>query len=97
MEAISGDSSRSISQNEVSSIKSQQPSPIHAVEINQQLQASSLSDHSLTATMAEQSSTDIREDVIMKAKNLMADPNWLSDDNITQLSAKILEVEDFES
>jgi hypothetical protein len=97
MEAISGDSSRSISQNEVSSIKSQQPSPIHAVEINQQLQASSLSDHSLTASRAKQSSTDIREDVIMKAKNLMADPNWLSDDNITQLSAKILEVEDFES
>jgi hypothetical protein len=97
MEAISGDSSRSISQNEVASIKSQQPSPIHAVEINQQLQASSLSDHSLTASRAEQSSTDIREDVIMKAKNLMADPNWLSDDNITQLSAKILEVEDFES
>jgi len=88
MEAISGDSSRSISQNEVSSIKSQQPSAIHAVEINQQLQASSLSDHSLTASRAEQSSTDIREDVIMKAKNLMADPNWLSDDNIHNFQLK---------
>jgi len=97
MEAISGDSSRGISQNEISSIKSQQPSTIQGVGLNQQLHASSLSDHSLTASRAEQSSTDIREDVILKAKNLMADPNWLSDDNITQLSAKILEVEDFES
>jgi hypothetical protein len=46
---------------------------------------------------ASDSSPDIREDVVEKAKRLLADPNWLSDDNLLNLSSKLLQNEDFDS
>jgi hypothetical protein len=41
------------------------------------------------------SSPDIREDKIREATKLLEDPDWLSDKNLDLLSAKILQVEDF--
>jgi hypothetical protein len=42
------------------------------------------------------SSPDIREDAIQRAQHLLADPNWLSDDNLTSLASKISDLEDFQ-
>ena len=38
---------------------------------------------------------DNRSDVIERAKKLVADPNWLNDSNLSNLSSRILVVEDF--
>ena len=38
---------------------------------------------------------DNRSDVIEKAKKLVADPNWLNDSNLSNLSSRLLVVEDF--
>ena len=46
---------------------------------------------------ARDSSTDIRQDVVEKAKRLLDDPNWLSDDNLFNLSSKLLQNENFDS
>jgi hypothetical protein len=46
---------------------------------------------------AHNSSTDIREDVVEKAKQLLNDPDWLSDDNLFNLSSKLLQNENFDS
>ena len=48
-------------------------------------------------TLARDSSTDIREDVVEKAKKLLDDPNWLSDDSLLNLSSKLLQNENFDS
>ena len=46
---------------------------------------------------AHNASTDIREDVVEKAKQLLNDPDWLSDDNLFNLSSKLLQNENFDS
>ena len=56
-----------------------------------------LTDFSETARIANETSPDVRNDVIERAEKLLSDPNWLSDDNLTILSSKLLEVEDFNS
>ena len=38
---------------------------------------------------------DNRSDVIERAKKLVADPNWLNDSNLSDLSSRLLVVEDF--
>ena len=59
--------------------------------------ARKLTDFSETARIANKTSPDVRNDVIERAEKLLSDPNWLSDDNLTILSSKLLEVEDFNS
>jgi hypothetical protein len=53
--------------------------------------------HALTdlSNLAHNSTPDIREAVVENAKRLLEDPNWLSDDNLESLSAKILQNENF--
>jgi hypothetical protein len=53
--------------------------------------------HALTdlSNLAHSSAPDIREAVVENAKRLLEDPNWLSDDNLESLSAKILQNENF--
>ena len=97
MEAISGDSSSPISQNEISTIKSHLPISTLNTKVEAQPQASTLSNISQTASRAALTTPDIREDVIKRAKDLIADPSWLSDENISHLSEKLLQVEDFEN
>ncbi|MEC7799978.1 MAG: hypothetical protein VX609_01680 [Verrucomicrobiota bacterium] len=41
------------------------------------------------------STPDNRSDVIERAKKLVADPNWLNDSNLSNLSSRLLVVEDF--
>ena len=40
------------------------------------------------------SSPDVRSDAIERAKILLADPNWLSDENLDRLASKLSEVEE---
>ena len=95
MESISGDN---------------QPFPIHPVSnglpvkspstINQQNlvpENTKSTLHALTdlSNLAHSSAADIREAVVENAKRLLEDPNWLSDDNLEILSAKILQNENF--
>ena len=44
---------------------------------------------------AANAGTDIREDVILRAKSLLNDPDWLSDDKLYNLSQRLLNSEDF--
>ena len=41
------------------------------------------------------STPDNRPDVIERAKKLVADPKWFNDSNLSNLSSRILVVEDF--
>ena len=41
------------------------------------------------------STSENRSDVIERAKKLVADPNWLNDSNLSNLSSRLLVVEDF--
>ncbi|MBT7649354.1 MAG: hypothetical protein HN553_00065 [Opitutae bacterium] len=54
----------------------------------------SLTDLSSLATKA-QSGSELRADVIEKAKLLLADPNWPNDEQLENLSEKLLSTEDF--
>ena len=54
----------------------------------------SLTDLSSLATKA-QSGSELRADVIEKAKLLLADPNWPNDEQLENLSKKLLSTEDF--
>ena len=54
-----------------------------------------LSSSSELSDQVSSSSIDIREDVVARAKTLINDPNWLSDQNLSKLSAKLSSVEDF--
>ena len=39
--------------------------------------------------------SDIREDIVERAKKLVDDPNWLNDSNISALTDKLISVENF--
>ena len=41
------------------------------------------------------SAPDNRSDVIERARKLVADPNWLNDSNLSNLSSRLLVTEDF--
>jgi len=97
MEAISGDASRNVITND-NLVLSQHSSSIY-IDVNHQIVDldSNVADLSNLVTEAKESSNDIREDVVERAKLLMSDPNWLNDGNLSKLSEKLLQVEDFES
>lgn len=97
MEAISGDASRNVITND--NLVLSQNSSSKYVDANHQIVDldSNLADLSNLITEVKESSNDIREDVVERAKLLMSDPNWLNDGNLSKLSEKLLQVEDFES
>ena len=97
MEAISGDASRNVITND--NLLLSQHSSSKYVDANYQIVDldSNVADLSNLVTEAKESSNDIREDVVERAKLLMSDPNWLNDGNLSKLSEKLLQVEDFES
>ena len=97
MEAISGDASRNVITND--NLVLSQHSSSKYVDANHQIVDldSNVADLSNLVTEAKESSNDIREDVVERAKLLMSDPNWLNDGNLSKLSEKLLQVEDFES
>ena len=55
----------------------------------------SLTNISELADRADSSAKDIRPEVVEKAKILLDDPNWLSDENIDKMVGKIIQNEDF--
>ena len=54
-----------------------------------------LTDVHALADGARLSQPDVRPDAVARAKQLLDDPNWLSDENLISLSAKIIRTEDF--
>ena len=54
-----------------------------------------LTDVNALADGARLSQPDVRPDAVARAKQLLDDPNWLSDKNLISLSAKIIRTEDF--
>jgi len=97
MEAISGDASRNVITND--NLALSQHSSSKYADANHQIVDldSNVADLSNLVTEAKESSNDIREDVVERAKLLMSDPNWLNDGDLSKLSEKLLQVEDFES
>ena len=55
----------------------------------------SLTDLSELADRADQAGNDVRPEVVERAKMLLDDPNWFSDDNIDKMVGKIIQNEDF--
>jgi hypothetical protein len=87
-----------ISQSESGKILSQYSNPVKAtgksVANPENGTSVSLTDLSALATKA-QSGGELRADVIEKAKLLLADPNWPNDEQLENLSEKLLSTEDF--
>lgn len=97
MEPISGEPTVPSIQNNLNgnSVKSStRHSPNEAVPHCNKVNLNAVTDLSKSAHNA---STDIREDVVQKAKQLLNDPDWLSDDNLFNLSSKLLQNENFDS
>jgi len=97
METISGDSGGHIIQHNLPDAKISN-SPIS--EPFKQTPDSNTSEFKLNAfseltDRAANSGSDIREDVITKARDLINDPDWLSDDRLLQLSQRLLNSGDF--
>lgn len=55
----------------------------------------SLTDLGELADRVDQSAKDVRPEVIERAKLLLDDPNWMSDENIDRMLGKIIQNEDF--
>ena len=55
----------------------------------------SLTDLGELADRVDQSAKDVRPEVIERAKLLLDDPNWMSDENIDRMVGKIIQNEDF--
>ena len=92
MEGVNTNNLASKSANYSSSApNSQQPTTSTKVKDNLSLGASgnNLTDISDIANRVENSSPDLRNDVIAKAQSLLNDPNWLSDSNLDRLATKI--------
>lgn len=99
MDSISGDSLNNVAQKHLSDLRvgSNQANPsvnLTSTNHNTQSKLNALSELTERATNSDK---DIRQDVVAKARGLLDDPNWLSDNNLLQLSGKLLDIEDFES
>ena len=95
MDSISGDSPKEILPHNISGKifkNSSVPSSSDASSSTNQTKLDAL--NQLTKNSIS-SSPDIREDKIREASKLLEDPDWLSDENLDLLSAKILQAEDF--
>lgn len=47
------------------------------------------------STQVDESTANVRPEVLANVKKLMEDPDWLSDSNLENLSSKMLSIEDF--
>ena len=68
--------------------------PAKSVSTPQNGTSVSLTDLSSLASKAQDGS-ELRLDVIEKAKKLLSDPNWPNDEHLEKLSDKLLSSEDF--
>jgi hypothetical protein len=97
MEPISGEPSVPSIQNQLNGLSVKTSSNISSNPTTPLDNNGNLNAVSDLTKSASDSSPDIREDVVEKAKRLLADPNWLSDDNLLNFSSKLLQNEDFDS
>ena len=93
MDPISGSNSSNINRaygaSEVRAInRSAKPTSAEASKV-------SLTDLGELAVRVDQSAKDVRPEVIDRAKLLLDDPNWMSDENIDRMVGKIIQNEDF--
>lgn len=97
MDSISGDSTSDIIQKSLSDIKVKQVQDSATTPEKPLASTPKLDALSNLVNDANTSSNDIRQDVVANAQKLLSDPDWLSDDQLFNLSEKLLQVEDFES
>ena len=99
MDSISGDSANNVIHQSLNDTKVGSNISSSSVAFDKTVPNSSVELNALSdlTNRANGSSSDIREDVIAKARGLLEDPDWLSDSNLMKLSEKILNTEDFDS
>lgn len=95
MDSISGDSPKEILPHNISGKFSKDPSIPSSPDTTSTTNLTKLDALNQLTKNSISSSPDIREEKIREATRLLDDPDWLSDKNIDLLSAKILQVEDF--
>jgi hypothetical protein len=95
MDSISGDSPKEILPHNISGIIFKNSSVTGRSDASSTTNLSKLDALNQLTKNSISSSPDIREDKIREATKLLEDPDWLSDKNLDLLSAKILQVEDF--
>ena len=61
--------------------------------VNHKSVKANLTSISLLSAQTQQSSPELRQDIIDRAKSLINDPNWLTDNNLDILADKIGEIE----
>ena len=92
MDAISGNSSDPLQRVYKSAAGTARSQPSVSSEDGAKVSITSISD---LAQKADESGEDVRPEVIERAKALLDDPSWLSDDNIDAMVEKVMKVEDF--
>ena len=97
MDSISGDSPKEILPKNISGNLFKNSSVLSSSDASSTTNPTNLDALNQLTKNSITSSPDIRENKIREARNLLNDPNWLSDENLDLLSAKILQVEQFDS
>lgn len=95
MDSISGDSPKEILPHNISGNSFKNSSVPSSSDTSSTANPTKLDALNQLTKNSITSSPDIREDKIREATKLLEDPDWLSDENLDLLSAKILQVEDF--
>ena len=93
MEPIIGETQPSSIQPHWSGIPIKSATEANSPDVISENSKSNLDALSDLSKAANDSSPDILEDVVKNARKLLEDPNWLSDENLTLLSSKILDIE----
>jgi|TARA_A200000113_G_C8756165_1_gene319505 hypothetical protein len=93
MDPISGNNSSNLHRTYgTSEVGSQGDTPIPKVDESSKVSLTNLSELS---DRVEQSGDNIRPEIVERAKLLLDDPDWLSDENIDKMVGKIIQNEDF--
>tara|TARA_B100001093_G_scaffold487321_1_gene523474 strand:- start:1032 stop:1313 length:282 start_codon:yes stop_codon:yes gene_type:complete len=93
MDPISGNNSSNLHRTYgTSEVGSQGHTPIPKADESSKVSLTNLSELS---DRVEQSGDNIRPDIVERAKLLLDDPGWLSDENIDKMVGKIIQNEDF--
>ena len=93
MDPISGNNSSNLHRTYgTSEVGSQEDSPIPKADESSKVSLTNLSELS---DRVEQSGDNIRPEIVERAKLLLDDPDWLSDENIDKMVGKIIQNEDF--
>ena len=93
MDPISGNNSSNLHRSYgASEVGSQGDIPLPKADESSKVSLTNLSELS---DRVEQSGDNIRPEIIERAKLLLDDPDWLSDENIDKMVGKIIQNEDF--